>query len=346
LIFSNKIDEFVKYPRLQPVNRQTAKRFITFVIMIRRFLIPFAIVALVAIIFLLIFKKNSVTYSVEVPFTVIKAADHLRDPHKIRQWMQPFASEKGDKLLISPQQLILGNDTLQILQQGFIDMWLRRSNGKDSLVYSINADALVDKPNITRFTLTYNTTPWKKLTQKNPLVEETMKNMDALAAYMKDPVKVYGYNIREVTVTDTSFLFSSRSVPSAKFANETKLLFDMLIAEAKKRDAGYNGVRIFNWLDNGDGTTSLFAGIGVTKRIETSDGDVVSYKMMPYQKKLLVADFEGPYKDVMKVYAAMEEYKEDNKRVSMAIPFHKYLSDGYGFADTQVVKMRVSFPVF
>ncbi len=314
--------------------------------MIRRSLLFLAVIAIAALLFLLIFKKNSEKYSVDIPFTMIKAVDYFRDTRKISKWMQPFAGDKTGKLLIEPKLMVLGKDTLQALQQGFIDMKFRRSNGEDSLVYAIDASPLVDNPNITRFTLTYNTTPWRKLTEKNPLLAETFRNMDAFGDYMKDPVKVYGYNIHEVLVTDTSFLFASRTVPSDEFANETKSLFDMLIAEASRRDAGYNGVRIFNWLENGDGTSSLFAGIGVTKRINTPDDDVVSYKMMPYQKKLLVADFEGPYKDVMKVYAAMEEYKEDNKRVSMAIPFHKYISDGYGFADTQVVKMRVSFPVF
>jgi len=314
--------------------------------MIRRSILFLAFIGAAVFIFLLVFKKTVESYSVEVPFALIKAEDHFRDPHKMSKWMQPFASVKEDKLTINPQEIILGKDTLQILQNGFIDMRLRRADGKDTFGYSIDADAEVDQPNLTRFTLSYNTTPWKKLTEKNPLVQESFRNMDAFAAYMKDPVKVYGYNIREVLVTDTSFLFASRTIPASKFASETKSLFDMLIAEAKKRDAGYNGVRIFNWQDMGDGTTSLFAGVGVTKRVDTNDNDIISYKMMPYQKKLLVADFEGPYKDVMKVYAAMEEYKEDNKRVSMAIPFHKYISDGYGFADSQVVKMRVSFPVF
>jgi hypothetical protein len=314
--------------------------------MIRRLLIFFAIIAFAAILFLLIFKKTSEKYSVDVPFTVIRAVDHFRDPQKIIKWMQPFTGDKSGKVQVDPRLLVLGKDTLQILQQGFIDMKFRRSNGKDSLVYAIDANPLDNNPYITRFSLTYTTTPWKKLTEKNPLLAEAFKNMDAFGDYMKDPLKVYGYNIHEVLVTDTSFLFASRTAPAEKFAEESKWLFDMLIAEASKRDAGYNGIRIFNWQDNGDGNISLFAGIGVTKRINTTDNDIVSYKMMPYQKKLLVADFEGPYKDVMKVYAAMEEYKEDNKRVSMAIPFHKYISEGYGFADSQVVKMRVSFPVF
>ena len=314
--------------------------------MLRRSILFLVAVIIAITVFMLFFKKTTETYSVEIPFTVIKAMDHFRDPRKMVLWMQPFTGNEKNVVIIKPQQIIKGTDSLDILQQGLLDIKFERSNGKDSMRFMIIADALVDQSNFSRFSLSYNTTPWKKLMQKNPLIEESRKNLDAFAAYMKDPIKVYGYNIHEVTVTDTSFLFSSRTVPTAKFANESKMLFDLLISEASKRNAGYNGVRIFNWQDNGDGTLSLFAGIGIMKRVNTFDGDVVSYKIMPYQKKLLVADFEGPYKDVMKVYAAMEEYKEDSKRVSMAIPFHKYLSDGYGFADTQIVKMRISFPVF
>ncbi len=256
--------------------------------MMKRPLVFLSMIAVV-VLFFLIFKKNTEIYAVDVPFTVIKAADHFRDPHKISLWMKPFSDQS--KLVINPQSLIAGKDTLQILQQGFVDFKFRRSTGKDTLVYSIAAEPLDDKPNITRFILSYQTTPWKKLTERNPLVPEAFANMDSFSTYMKNPVRVYGYNIRETVVTDTSFLFSSRTVPSAKFSIESRLLFDMLISQAAKRDAGYNGVRIFNWNDNGDGTISLYGGIGVTKRIVTADGDVVSYKMMPYQKKLLVADF-------------------------------------------------------
>lgn len=312
--------------------------------MFKRLLVFLSVIALIAVVFFVIFKKSTETYAVDVPYSVLKSAEYFRNPNRISKWMAPFANANG--LEIKPQALILGKDSLQILQQGFIDMKFRRSNGKDSLTYTIAAESLVNQPQVTRFILSYNTTPWKKWTAKNPMVAETFQNMDNFANFMKDPIKVYGYDIKEVLVTDTSFLFSSKTVPVDDFAIESKNIFDLLIAEARTKDAGYNGVRIFNWQDNGDGTMTLFAGIGVTKMVITSDDDLVSYKMMPYQKKLLVADFEGPYKDVMKVYAAMEEYKEDNKRVSMAIPFHKYISEGYGFADTQIVKMRVSFPVF
>jgi effector-binding domain-containing protein len=314
--------------------------------MIRRSLPFIAAIAIITILFLAFFMKATFIYSVEVPFPITNAMDHMRDTRKISRWMEPFATDKNNKLIVMPQSMALGKDSLQIINQGFIDMVFRRTNGSNFLVYSIQANVPANNAAKTNFILSFTTTPWKKYIMKNPLAAEATRNMDAFSDYMKNPVRVYGYDIREILVTDTSFLFASRTVPEEKFTAETKSLFDMLILEASKRNAGYNGVRIFHSQLNGDGTISLFAGVGVTKMVFTSETDIVSFKIMPAKKKLLVADYEGPYKDIHKVYEAMELYKGDNKRISMAIPFEKYISDGYGFADTQVVKMRVSFPVF
>jgi hypothetical protein len=71
-----------------------------------------------------------------------------------------------------------------------------------------------------------------------------------------------------------------------------------------------------------------------------------NFKMMPYGKNLLAVEYEGPYYNVMKINEALEEYRADNKMVIMAIPFHKYLSEGYGFTDSQVVKLQVFYPVY
>jgi effector-binding domain-containing protein len=170
--------------------------------------------------------------------------------------------------------------------------------------------------------------------------------MDSLGTYLDNPSKLYGFDIKGTLVTDTSFLFASKKIRRADFAAESKALYNMLIDEAKKRDAGYNGVRIFHYTDEGDSSRMIYAGVGVTKRIDTKEGDKVSYKMMPYQRNLLVIDYNGKYGDVPKAYTALEKYRIDNRYVTMAIPFHKYLDSGYGFSDSQQVRLKVCYPVF
>ena len=308
--------------------------------------IPILILVLSAITYFIAIQPSSEKYAVDISFPLVKSMDYLRDPKKISQWMEPFASDKLKQTILNHKSLSHAKDTLQILTPGYIDVIFRRSNATESLEYLVEASPKVDSPYISRFVVSYQTPLWKNVLGKNQLAGDIKKTLDDFKAFMENPLKLYGFNIREIQVMDTSFLYASRTVPSGKFTQETKSLFDLLISEAQKRNAAYNGVRIFHYEEHGNGTTSLYAGVGVSKRVETKEGDNVTYKMMPYMNNLLVADFEGPYKDIHKAYKALELYKEDYKRVSMAIPFHKYMNDGYGFSDTQIVKMRVTYPVF
>ena len=69
-------------------------------------------------------------------------------------------------------------------------------------------------------------------------------------------------------------------------------------------------------------------------------------KHMPYQKNLLEAEFDGIYKNVDSVYRALEAYKEDRSLINMAIPYQKFLTPGYGFSDTQRVRINVYYPFY
>jgi hypothetical protein len=167
-----------------------------------------------------------------------------------------------------------------------------------------------------------------------------------LGEMLKTTTYVYGHNILTTTVTDSSFLFQTKVVPKVNEATETKKIFDDLIAYAEKRNAGYNGVRIFYTQRVNNEEIALFASVGVNNYTPTGPEEKIQYKMMPYGKKLLILDYEGPYSKSKELFSVLEDYKRYNTLVSMAIPFIKYMSPGYGFADTQVVKTRVSYPVF
>ncbi|MFN5480412.1 MAG: hypothetical protein ACK48G_10605 [Chitinophagaceae bacterium] len=186
------------------------------------------------------------------------------------------------------------------------------------------------------------------------LINDPGKDIKAYASvaleHLGDSLKrteyVYGYKIVTTTVVDSSFLFLSKTVPASLEAEETKKIYDELIAYAEKRNAGYNGVRIFYRQVISKNETALFASIGVSNYTPTGPDEKIQYKMMPYGKKLLVMDYEGPYERAKGLFSILEQYKQDNALVSMAIPFIKYVSPGYGFTDSQVVKVRISYPVF
>jgi hypothetical protein len=242
--------------------------------------------------------------------------------------------------------LINGSDTLSVVKLALLKVDFRRSNPKEHFDFSVSIAPDKDSSYQSYFILNYNTTKWGSMFGSNQFAKDAEASLDSLKIYLNNPEKLYGYKIRREMVEDTSFLFASRKIHRRDFATESKALYDMLIEEAEKRNAGYNGVRIFHFTDGSDSTRTIYASIGITKRLEINDGEKVSYKLMPYKKNLLVLDFEGPYSDLPKAYTALEKYKIDFRHIMMAIPFHKYLDSGYGFPESQRVKMKVCYPVF
>ena len=67
---------------------------------------------------------------------------------------------------------------------------------------------------------------------------------------------------------------------------------------------------------------------------------------MPFGKNLLMAVYQGPYGEISKAFTALENFKADHKLSSMAIPYQKFLSEGFDFSDSQIVQMKVYYPIF
>jgi hypothetical protein len=316
------------------------------IMMNRKAWIPFLVLLLMGISIFLALRPIKEKYNVEVSFEALKAAEHMSDPHKVAKWMAPFSTAKQEQLQFTPQSVIFGNDTVEINRQSAVDIKYLKKKGKIYFPFLVSTEPLADKPGITNLNLAYITNRWNTWKGGSLIEKEALQSLDKLKEYFKDPVQLYGFDIKQITVTDTTFLFASRIIETGKFSAASKSLFDFLISEAKKRNVVYTGVRIFHFEEKGNNTRKIFAGISINRSIKTSEGEPVNFKMMPYEKNLLAVDYEGPYYNVKKIYEPLEEYKIDNKMGSMAIPFHKYLSDGYGFTDSQVVKLRVCLPVY
>lgn len=308
-----------------------------------RTILLIAIVAVLAFASIALFRTAEQTSVVEMKLPALKAMEYFSDTTRMNQWMVPFA---GSDASFNNSRMVKGSDTLTLLKLSAFDVAFRRSNPAGNFDFNISVVPDKDSVNESYFVLHYNTQKWKSLFRSNRLAEDAKASLDSLKGYLGNPDKLYGYHIQGALVEDTSFLFASKKIQRSRFAEETKALYEMLIDEAGKRNAGYNGVRIFHFQDGPDSTRTIYAGIGVTKRVDTKDGDKVSYKMMPYQLNLLVVDFYGPYHEVPNIYNALEKYRVDNRYVSMAIPFHKYMDTGYGFAENKLVRLRVCYPVF
>jgi hypothetical protein len=215
---------------------------------------------------------------------------------------------------------------------------------QDSLPLHVVVSPDTSDSKITKIVYRYESQSFSS--KQNELKKNLGNSLEQLGELLKSNRYVYGYNIELTTVVDSSFLFLSKVVKADKEAEEAKKIFDELIAYAKLRNADYNGVRIYYTQKQGPDRLAIYASIGVNTYTPTAPSDPIQYKMMPYGKKLLVMDVEVPFGKTKDLFSVLEQYKQHHTLVSMAIPFQKFLSPGYGFADSQVVKTRISYPVF
>ena len=286
-----------------------------------------AFLVLIIIAFLAIsYIPVTITRSIVVTYPIDKTMEQVVRPKLRAKWFE----HEMQIIPINPASVaVLATDT---------------KGHKKKMMISMSPDP--DQPLHTIVTLKLKGTISEKLFPGGSSNADLMNSLDHLRDYMENTEKMYGFKIRKVLVTDTSFLFLSRVVPTVQKQEETKKIFDTLISYATNNNITYTGVRIFHTERIDRENTQLFASIGISSYVPDHPSDSMLVKHMPYQKNLLEAEFDGIYKNVDSVYRALEAYKEDRSLINMAIPYQKFLTPGYGFSDTQRVRINVYYPFY
>lgn len=284
---------------------------------------------------------------VTVPYTMLKTGEQLSSTANVVKWYLPFAhDEMTKKNPIGKKEIRPSYHMVKVTDVTSISAVLVASWKKKQKQFHFTAISDSGDMSSSKIKLTYKSTLLNKWIDKGKLISNAQKSLENLKAYMEDTRQFYGYQIEQTTVTDTSFIFISATVPLTEKRAVTKKLFEQLITYSKQKNAGYTGTRIFYTVPYGKDQIMLFASIGVSSRVETKPGEQIQYKRMPWGKNLLMASYQGQYKDISKVFTALEKFKSDHNLSSMAIPYQKFLSDGYDFADDQIVQMKVYYPIF
>jgi effector-binding domain-containing protein len=307
------------------------------------------ILLLAVIVFYVGFVPKTYEHTISLPYSMSKTGEQLNNPTNLVKWYLPFAG--NDSLQQSGKngsnvELTSGDYTLRVAEPSSIGSVLEAGyNGKrKQFLFNTSSDS--GDLDVCDVKLVYKSTLFSHWTDKGGLEKNARQSLENLKNYMEDTRRFYGFEIEQTTVADTAFIFLSTTVPLSEKRVATKKLFEELIAYAEQKNGGYNGTRIFYSVPYGKDQTMLFASIGVSNMIVTPAGSPIQYKRMPFGKNLIAANYQGPYRDIKKAYEALENFKADHKLSSMAIPYQKFISEGYDFADDQVVQMKVYYPIF
>lgn len=295
-------------------------------------------------VFYVFFFQTEFKETIHLPFPILTVTEQFKNPSNLQKWFSPFENSVSVTLDSSAKKISTGEYQLQIKDQSLYSSLLISSNKKNEKQFIFSALPDTVKNSITSLSVTYKSSYFKKWFGQDELTKNVLSSFNNFREYIEDSKRVYGYEIRPVKVVDTLFLFERRTVQQADKRMAMKSVFENLIAFADKNNLGYTGNRIFYSLKTGDNIT-LFASIGITREIAIPENAAVEVKRMPFEKKLLEATYQGTFGDSYKVFAALEKFINDHYLATMGIPYQKFISDGYDFADDQVVQMKVYYPI-
>jgi effector-binding domain-containing protein len=282
-----------------------------------------------------------------VPYAMFKSGEQLNNLKNIVKWFPPFkisdtaAIIKGEK----KQSVTSGEYSAEVSSITMFSSVITAAHKGKKKAFAFVSLADSTQSFASTITLTYTTNLFSKWFSKSTVEKNAEESMENLKEYMTDTKSFYGFDIQEEPVADTAFLFSRTVVPVNERRTATIKLFEQLIKYAEKNNAGYTGNRIYYTLKAGKEIT-IFASIGVSNYIETTGDDIIQYKKMPLGKRLISTTYQGPLNQSTKAFNALELFKADHNLTSMAIPFQKFLSDGYDFEDNQIVQLKVYYPVY
>lgn len=294
--------------------------------------------------FYVIFFQAEFKETIHLPLPILTVTEQFKNPENLQKWFAPFDIGGSVSFDSSNKKISNGEYQVQIKNQSLYSSLLIYSNSKKEKQFIISALPDTAKNSITSLSIIYKSSYFKKWFGRDDLTKNALSSFNNFREYIEDSKRVYGYEIKPVKVVDTLFLFERKTVQQADKRQEMKSVFENLIAYAAKNNLGYNGNRIFYSQKTGDNIT-LFASIGITREIEIPENAAVEIKRMPFEKKLLEATYQGAFGESNKVFDALEKFINDHYLATMGIPYQKFISDGYDFADDQVVQMKVYYPI-
>jgi effector-binding domain-containing protein len=182
---------------------------------------------------------------------------------------------------------------------------------------------------------------WDWLKQKVCFIKDNPElRLGELKKYFEDPKEFYGFDIIEKHVEDTLVLTKEVMVKKSELPVVLGGLYKELEGDAGKE----HGYRIATFYDETKDSIHVAAGIPVSRRVSPVPDGVLLLEMPPRGKQI-VGRYQGPYKDLSRLYGAMRKYIADKKLVSIAAPYEKYLSTANSSRDSLNMTIELHIPV-
>ncbi len=176
--------------------------------------------------------------------------------------------------------------------------------------------------------------------------DDPESRLEELKKYFENPKEFYGFDIKMGKVEDSLVLTKEVMVKKTELAAALGQLFNELADYAGKEHLRTNtdSCRMATFYDEKKDSVRVAAGIPISSRVSPVQ-DGIRLLEMPQKGKMLVGSYQGPYKDLSRLYGAMRKYVFDKKLIVIGAPYEKFLSKSSSSADSLNMRIELNFPV-
>ncbi|KYP15558.1 GyrI-like domain-containing protein [Flavihumibacter sp. CACIAM 22H1] len=283
-----------------------------------------------------------------VPYSLTRTMDQFRTADQLRKWFHPFVNADSSEIGVLEGEktgLFMEGHGIALASQkpGQISMAVETDDVERRVNFTISADP--DAKGHCLVEASVYRTIWKRWIDPDPIDEQIVESLKELETFTNDTQRFYGFVIKRETITDSCYLFMTKTIAPDEKAAATKELFNNLIQYLKTHPVDWSGRRIYYQQPTDSNRIHIFTGVVVSCMLENHPDLGIGQKTLPAGKQMLTAEFKGAYKDIDKAYKALDQYRKDYSLVSYMLPFEDLLSPGFGFLPEDKIRVKVCLPI-
>jgi hypothetical protein len=184
---------------------------------------------------------------------------------------------------------------------------------------------------------------WKKYSLAHTVKKDIDKTLGNFKSFVQNDENIYGLSIKQTSTVDTFLIAEKFQTSSYPSTDDIYKHIRNLESHAKQMNAQQSGFPMLNVTQIDSTIFNCMVAIPINKIVD-NNGSVFFVRMVP--GRFLKSEVTGGPYIIARAHKSMQEYFQDYKRTSMAIPFEYLVTDRSHESDTAKWVTRIFRPVY
>lgn len=282
---------------------------------------------------------------------VMRVAVQVSDLKNWLHWNSSLKDSGGVQVKMSPETNVAGawlqtrDQRLEVTQYTPSFVVVQETKGSSRVFHEVFVQA---DSNLNKTTVVWidNFSPLSWVREKIFPSQHAEENLQDLKNYLEDVKQYYGFDIHVGRVIDTLVLSKLAVCLKTQKIQVMASMYQQIFDYAKVCNISVpaNTPRMAHFSELGNDSLKIVVGVPVIKKVPSADG--VSFLEMPTLGKAAIAHFSGDYKDIKKLYTALNQYMFDNYLQQVAAPYERYMTNPRTSQDSLKMVIDLYCPLF